>query len=50
MKTEKKIYESPSMQVVTLRARHHLLDTSPEVEGLQGEKRSYGDAEQQTWP
>ena len=50
MKTEKKIYESPSMQVVILRARHHLLAGSPEVEGLRGEKRSYGEAQEQSWP
>ena len=36
------------MQVVTLRARHHLLEGSPE--GLTGEKKSYGEANEETWP
>ena len=48
MKTERKKYESPSMQVVILRARHHLLDASPE--GVKATKDSYGDAQEQTWP
>jgi len=48
MKTEKKIYESPSMQVVILRARHHLLAGSPE--GVKATKDNYGDAQEQTWP
>ena len=48
MKTEKKKYESPSMQVVTLRACHHLLDSSPK--GFSATKESYGEAQEQTWP
>ena len=48
MKTEKKKYESPSMQVVTLRARHHLLDASPA--GVSATKQGYGEANEETWP
>jgi hypothetical protein len=49
MKTERKKYESPSMQVVTLRARRRLLlDTSPE--GVRATKDNYGEAQVDTWP
>ena len=48
MKTERKKYESPSLQVVTLHARHHLLEASSG--GFGATKDSYGDAEEETWP
>ena len=48
MKTERKKYESPSMQVVILRARHHLLDASPE--GVSATKQGYGEVNEETWP
>jgi hypothetical protein len=48
MKTERKKYESPSMQVVILRVRQQLLESSPA--GLRATKDNYGDAEEETWP
>ena len=48
MKTEKKKYDSPSMQVVILRARHHLLAGSPE--GFTATKQGYVEANEETWP